>query len=301
MEFDIKQLKIFLEVAEQESFSRAADVLGITQASVSERVANLEKGLGVKLLNRLGRKVEPTRAGELLLGRAREIIELRDRTVSELRLSLGLCRGTVMVGGSTAPGEYLLPGLLADFLGEHPDVNVTLSIGGSKKIIERIENGELELGLVGRQESSENLVFKKIMRDKVVLIVHPAHEWARRKRAVTAEELLAAPWILRERGSGTRAEADKHLKKIIPRGLRALRVAAELGSVTSVKEGVKAGLGVSLISEISVLSEINSGALATVPVEKLESFRFFYLVRDKRRTASLPAEALWRFLLKARG
>jgi DNA-binding transcriptional LysR family regulator len=233
MEFDIKQLKVFVQVAEHASFSRAAEVLVVAQASVSERIANLEKALGAKLLNRLGRKVELTQAGAMLLARAGKIIELRDETAREIRSFLGLCQGTVLMGGSTAPGEYLLPALLASFFKEYPEVKVNLTIGDSKQIVERVENGDLEIGLVGRHGQGENLVFRKTVRDKIVLIVHPNHAWTKKKQAVRADDLLTEPWILRERGSGTRAMADKHLKKIIPGGLDALRVVAELGSVTA--------------------------------------------------------------------
>lgn len=298
MQFDIKQLVVFIQVVEQSSFSGAAKVLGMAQASVSERIANLEKEIGARLVNRLGRKVELTQVGRVLLRRAKEIISLRDATVGELNQLLGVRKGSVRLGGSSAPGEYLLPTLLGRFSMQYPELKVSLNIGDSQEMIGNIEQGILEMGFVGARFPHEHIVFKKTWTDQIVLAIHPQHKWANRKKSISPDELSKEPWIVREPGSGTRIAADKCLKKILPGGLEEVQVIAELGSVTAIKEGIKAGLGVAFVSAVTVASDVKNGSIRILPVEGLSTGRHFYLIRDKRRVLSPAADVLWKFIQK---
>jgi DNA-binding transcriptional LysR family regulator len=296
MQFDVKQLLVFVTVAEQASFSRAAGVLGLAQASVSERIATLEKAVGTRLLDRLGRKTVPTAAGELLLTRARELIAQRDAIEAELKGFLGLAGGEVRLGGSTAPGEYRLPRLLGPFAERYPGVDVRLSIADSDRILEQLEEGRLDLGVVGKRVKSPALTFSRTWRDRLVLAVHGAHRWAARRKPLPAAELGGEPWLFRETGSATRAVAERFLQQSAGLGVEALRLVAELGSVGAIKEGLKAGLGVALMSEMTITAELEAGSLVAVPVEGLSIERAFYLARDKRRARSPAARALWRFI-----
>jgi DNA-binding transcriptional LysR family regulator len=297
--FDIKQLIVFVTVAEQASFSKAAKILGVAQASVSERIAGLEKAVGARLFDRPGRRTELTDAGELLMPRARQIIALKDRTVGEIEAFLGLGGGSVSLGGSTAPGEYRLPALLGSFAAKYPEISVRLSVGDSDRVIERVEGGELHIGVVGKRVSGSALTVKKTWTDRLVLAVRSEHRWAGRRKPVSAEELAAEPWIVREPGSATRSVAETFLKKALPDGGQSLKVVAELGSVGAIKQGLLAGLGVALMSEMTIASELESGALRTAKVDGLAVERSFYLVRDRRRTQSPAAAALWKHIVAA--
>ncbi|MDJ0762088.1 MAG: selenium metabolism-associated LysR family transcriptional regulator [Myxococcota bacterium] len=298
MKFDIKQLIVFVEAADHLSFSRAADILGLAQASVSERISNLETSLGVKLFNRLGRQVELTSTGRFLLDRARQIISLREDIVRELKDHLDLRHGEVCLGASTAPGEYMLPSVLGRFAKEFPDINARLAIGDSEAITRKIEAGSLELGIVGSQVNTQTFASQKMWQDELVLIASPAHGLARKRGPISPKTLLNEAWVVRESGSGTRGVADRFLKKHIPGGFRAVNVIAELGSVTAVKQGVKSGLGVSLISGLTVAEELKNKSLVKISLATQPEQRSFYLIREKRRTLSPAAKALWTFILR---
>ncbi|MCP4604693.1 MAG: LysR family transcriptional regulator [Proteobacteria bacterium] len=296
MNLDTKQLVVFVTVAEQQSFSRAAKALGMAQASVSERIASLERSVGTRLLDRFGRRTELTEAGKLLIRRAREILALQDTTAAELQAFLGLSGGEVKLGGSTAPGEYRIPRLLGAFALEHPDISVCLEIGDSDRIIDGIESGAFDLGVVGRQVTGEAIVSKKTWSDSLVLAVRPDHPFARRRKPISGEELVGESWIMREVGSATRFLAEKFLKKALPGGIKSLRVATELGSVGAIKEGLKAGLGIALMSETTIATDLEDKRLKTAPVEGLSIKRSFYLIRNKHRTLSPAAAALWKHI-----
>ncbi len=299
MNLDTRQLLVFATVAEQQSFSRAAKQLGIAQASVSERIASLERSVGTRLLDRLGRKTELTDAGELLYSKAREILALQDSAVAEVEAFLGLRCGEVRLGGSTAPGEYKLPMLLGEFSRAHPGIAVRLKIGDSDKIAGGVESGALDLGVVGRRVTGEGILARQTWSDRLVLAVAPDNPLARRRKPLGGEELAAQPWIMREVGSATRSSAEKFLKKALPEGLDSLRVAAELGSVGAMKAGLTAGLGIALMSETTIAAELATGLLKVAPVEGLAVTRRFYLIRSKRRAASPAAKALWKHITES--
>ena len=300
IKFDVRQLEVFIAVTEQASFSKAGKLLGMAQASVSERIAGLEKNMGARLLNRLGRRVELTSVGEHFITRARAIILLRNETAAEMMEYLDTKTGDVKVGGSTAPGEYFMPGLLGKFNKSYPEIRALLTIADSERIIESIEEGTLDLGVVGRRESTEHLQFVRLWNDRLVLVVQPGHPLADHSGSVDSEALLNERWVMRELGSATRSTAEKLIKKVLPGGLSRLDIAAEFGSVTAVKQGVKAGLGIAVMSAITVNPDVESGTLKIAPIKELSGVRPFYLVRDKRRSPSPTAELLWKFLESVR-
>jgi len=295
MDFDIKQLQVFLAVADNLGFSRAAKVLDMAQASVSERIAGLEQVTGARLFDRLGRKISLTPAGERLVGHARELVAARDRTVSDMRAFLDIKGGEVRIGGSTAPGEYRLPAILAELRARFPGIVPRLRIADSDTILDDIADGVLELGVVGKKDNNDHLLFKKLWSDRLVLVASPSRGLAQSRGPVGVDVLLRERWITREDGSATRAEMERVLRKALA-GKPSLEVAAQLGSVTAVKEGVKAGLGIALLSEMTVATEIAAGTLVRIEVDGLSVSRSFYLVRDRRRASSPASEEVWRHI-----
>lgn len=298
IDFDLRQLEIFRRVVELKSFSRAAEKVFLAQASVSERIAGLERLVGIRLLNRLGRQVVPTRAGELLYKHAVLLLDMKETATLEMENFLGLKRGVIRVGGSTIPGEYILPGVIGKFHEKFPGISVTITISDTSDIEKRVIGGELELGIVGSRSSNRILQVRRIWRDELVLAVSREHPWAA-KRAVLPEELTGQPFILRERGSGTLRTAQEYLEKMNPAGTDALHVVARFGSSTAVKEGIKAGVGVSIISSRAIKTELETGLLKAIRIKGFPMSRSFYLIRDKRRIASPSCQAMLDFLTHA--
>ena len=194
MDFDLRQLEIFCKVVELGSFSKAADAVYLAQASVSERIANLEKMVGVKLLDRLGRQVVPTKAGELLYKHAVLLLDMKRTARLEMEGFLGVKQGEIHMGGSTIPGEYILPKVIGKFNEKHPAISVDLTIADTSEIETRVLEGTLELGVIGSKGSHKNLIYHGLWKDELVLAVPAKHRWAN-KKMVSLADLLDDPGI----------------------------------------------------------------------------------------------------------
>jgi DNA-binding transcriptional LysR family regulator len=291
---DLRRLEAFAKVAELGSFSRAADVLFLTQPTVSEHVRSLEDELGVQLLDRLGRRASPTRAGHLLLDYARRILGLTLEARQAIDRLQGRMGGELRIGGSTIPGEYIVPALIGQFRGKHPDVSVSLLIGSSRQVNEWVDTGLVELGVAGARGAQRALDSRELMPDDLVVVMSPDHPWAARA-TVTADLLRHEPLIVRERGSGSR-EAFEQALDGIGLDLSSFRIAGEMGSTQAVKQGVRAGVGVAVISRRAVEDECRAGLLRCVEVEGVQVTRMFYLVTHRDRTRSPLAEAFLSFV-----
>jgi DNA-binding transcriptional LysR family regulator len=296
IDFDLRQLEIFCKVVELQSFSKAADSVFLTQASVSERIANLERMVGARLLDRLGRQIVPTKAGELLLKHAMSLLDMKKTAIMEIENFLGLRQGEIRLGGSTIPGEYILPKKIGIFREKYPFVSITLIVADTSEIEHLILAGDIELGVVGSKSPRENLLHYNLWKDELVLAIAANHRWSK-KRSITLQELSEEPFILRETGSATLRIMDEYLKAHGLKGTNALNVIARLGTSTSVKEGIKSGLGISILSTWALETEIKAGILKTIKVKGLPAMtRTFYLIRDRRRIASPLCQAMLEFL-----
>jgi len=296
VDFDLRQLEIFLKVVELGSFSKAGEVVHLAQASVSERIATLENTVGSKLLDRMGRKVTPTKAGELLLQHAQRLLEMKKTACLEMQDFLGVKQGEISIGGSTIPGEYILPKVVGLFSKEYPRITVALTVADSEEIEHRVLDGEFELGVIGRKSSNKCLGSDELWRDELVLALPSTHRWAGKKE-VSIQEVVQEPFILREIGSGTLKSMEPYLQGAGLKGIGSLKVVARLGTSTAVKEGIKAGLGISILSAIALETELKAGVLKALRLKGIPMFRHFYLIRDKRRTASPLSRSLMDFLL----
>src|SRR2546425_625297 len=250
---DLRRLEVFAKVAELGSFSRAAEALFLTQPTISEHVRALEEELGVQLLDRLGRGATPTPAGQLVLGYALRVLALAREARQALDQFLGRMSGQLVVGGSTIPGEYVLPALIGQFKAKYPDISISLLIGSSRDVSEWVEHGRVEIGVVGADPESRTLRSRALMADEMVIVVPADHPWAARK-SVALDDLTREPLILRERGSGSRAAFERALASA-DLDLSAFRVVGELGSTQAVKQAVRAGVGISVISRRAVEDE----------------------------------------------
>lgn len=291
---DLRQLEIFVKVAELGSFSKAAEALYLTQPTVSEHIRTLEDELGVRLLDRLGRGAAVTKGGQLLLTYAQRMLALQREARQAMASFQGRMSGDLVVGASTIPGEYVLPAMIGRFKEKFPDIAITLLIGDSQTVMDWVAEGRAEIGVVGARSAQRSVEFRELMPDEVALIVSAAHPWHGRKQ-VTLEELRGEPLLLRERGSGTRAALEAALAEA-GTDLGAFRVVGEMGSTQAIKQAVKAGVGVSLVSRRAVEEECRAGILWCLRVRDLKLARAFYLVTHRERSRSPLAEAFRAFI-----
>jgi len=291
---DLRRLEIFVRVAELGSFSRAAEALFLTQPTVSEHVRALEDELGVQLLDRLGRGAAPTPAGQLLLGYARKLLALASEAQQAVDQFQGRVSGELIVGGSSIPGEYVLPALIGAFRNKHPEIAVTLLIGDSRSVQEWVESGRVEIGVVGVRPTGRSLESRQLMADELVVVVAPDHPWAGRE-SISVADIRHEPLILRERGSGSRDTLERALTAV---GLDfgAFRIVGEMGSTQAIKQAIRAGFGVSLISRRAVDDECRARLLASVSVRDLDVSRAFHLVTHRERSRSPLAQSFLAFV-----
>jgi len=291
---DLRQLEIFVKVAEFGSFSRAAEALYLTQPTVFEHIRTLEEEVGVRLLDRLGRGAAVTRGGQLLLSYATRMLALQREARQAMDGFQGRMSGELLAGASTIPGEYVLPAMIGRFKEKYPDISITLLIGDSQTAVDWVAEGRAELGVVGARLSHRGVEYKELMPDEVVVVVPGAHPWHGR-RQIMLDELRSEPLLIRERGSGTRAALEAALAEA-GMDLGSFRIVGEMGSTQAIKQAVKAGVGVSLVSKRAVEEECKSGLLWCLRVKDLKVTRSFHLVTHKERSRSPLAEAFRGFL-----
>ena len=291
---DFWQLEIFCTVAEQRSFSRAAEALFLSQPTVTAHIAALEKRLGVKLFDRTTRRVTLTPAGRLLYRHAKTLLSEHNRALQELAQFVGGLAGRLVFGASTIPGQYILPPLMAQFRRQFPSVHIAMQLAASGQIVDGVLNGEMELGIVGVRPRAPLLRIIPLWSDEIVLIVPPDHEWAGRER-VPITELLTQPLVVREQGSGTRSALEQFLAHH-HLSLRRMNLVAELGSTEAVKQFVAAGGGVGAVSIRAVECERDLQKLAVVRLQEGGIVRHFYGVVWRDRTLSPVTRAFLRFV-----
>jgi DNA-binding transcriptional LysR family regulator len=289
---DTRQLQAFCAVVEKKSFSQAAEQLGVTQPAVSLQVRALEQRLGQSLLDRSGRRVEPTEAGRRLYRSAQRILALEEQLLDEVSTDDGRLTGTLAIGASTGPGAHLVPLLLCEFQREHPDLHVALSIWDTQTVIDRVVDRQLELGVVGALRRHRSLEFEPLVRDEIVLAVPPGHDAA--GGTISLDQLKEETLIVMQEGAGVRQVVEEELRRAGLR-LRGIEPKLELGLQESIKSAVAAGYGVAFISRTAIEGELAAGRLAAAQVEGVEPARQIYIVRARGRSATRAAEAFLSF------
>jgi DNA-binding transcriptional LysR family regulator len=294
-ELDLRKLEIFYWVAELRSFSHAAELLSLRQPTVSAHVQELEAASGGKLLYRVHGRVSLTPLGELLAERARTLLAFKREVRAAVEQFHGTLRGELWVGGSNIPGEYLLPPKLGAFTKKYPEVKPILRIRDTAGIIEDVLDGKVELGFIGSKASDLRLEVRMRWDDEMVLAVPKDHPWTK-KKFVQVADLRSESFISREHGSGT---LDS-FRQLLGKGRRSvdklLHVSMELGSTEAVKEAIRAGFGVSILSRISIRHELAEGSLVEVPIRGLNMKRDFYEITHRRRPLHPIAAAFREFL-----
>jgi DNA-binding transcriptional LysR family regulator len=289
---DTRQLAAFCEVVERQSFSLAAERLGVTQPAVSLQVRSLEKRLGTQLLDRSGRRVAPTEAGLRLYRSAQRMLALEEQLVEEVGGGDGALGGTLAIGASTGPGGTVVATLLCEFQQRHPGLHVALSVFDTQRVVELVAERALELGIVGASPRHRGVQFEPFFRDEVVLVCPPGHAAA--GRTITLDALRGEPLIVMQEGAGVRQMLEDELRRLGLR-LRDLDVRLELGLQESVKTAVQRGFGLTFISRASVEAELAAETLGAIRVEGLEPAREIVLVRATGRHGTRAADAFLEF------
>lgn len=290
---DTRQLAAFCAVVERRSFSQAAERLGVTQPAVSLQVRALEKRLGTQLLDRSGRRVEPTEAGKRLYRGAQRMLALEDQLVADVTTSgEGALGGDLVLGASTGPAAVAIPVALAEFQRQNPEVRVFLTVSDTHSVVERVAARELELGIVGAARRHRGVRFEPFFSDQVILACGPGHPFA--GRTVTLDNLREDTLILMQEGAGVRQVVEDALRGQGVK-LRDLDVRLELGLQESVRRAVEAGYGVTFISRTAVEADLAAGRLAEARVAGLDVTREISLATATGRARTRVAEAFLEF------
>ncbi len=293
---DLHQIEIFCTLIKLRSFSRAAEALYLTQPTVSGHIKNLETELGVRLLDRLGKRVVPTEEGEILYRYGQKLLVLRDHARQEIEAVSGKIGGLLKIGGSTIPGAYILPAFIGAFKKEYPSVSIQLMIDDTAKVTQAVKDGELSLGVVGARVSDGHLESHAFLSDELVVAVPSGHPWAH-KKSIPVEALKSEPFILREEGSGTRRIMEDHLEKAGV-SLTELNTVAVVGSSDAVRQAVKEGLGVSVLSIRALQGDIEAARISAVRLKGLRLERSFSIILLKGKSQSPLCQKFLDFLME---
>jgi DNA-binding transcriptional LysR family regulator len=290
---DTRQLAAFCAVVERRSFSQAAEQLGVTQPAVSLQVRALEKRLGAQLLDRSGRRVEPTEAGARLYRGAQRLLALEQQVLDEVAAEGdGDLAGALSMGASTGPAAVVVPRLLGEFQRAHPAVRVALEVHDTRMVVELVAERRLELGIVGAAPRHRAVRFEPFAYDEVVLVCPPGHRFA--GRTIDVHELASESLVVMQEGAGVRRVVEDELRRLGVR-LRDIDPRLELGLQESVRSAVLAGHGVTFISRAAVESDLASGALAEARVEGMDGRREISLVRSAARVQTRVADTFVEF------
>jgi DNA-binding transcriptional LysR family regulator len=292
-----RQFEVFMAVAREKSFSRAARRIHSAQPTLSEHVSELERELGRKLFVRHGREVTLTEAGRVFAQYAARIVATVEGARQAMDELDGLSRGSLLIGASTTPGLYVVPGIVATFRARYPGIELKLQIANSLVIEGRVKDRELDLGIVGGHAvgPGEECLAAGLL-DELVLIVPPGHAWAKR-REIAPELLGEQPLLLREEGSATRSVTERALQRA---GVK-FKTAMELDHTEAIKQSVMAGFGVAFVSLYAVRGEVATGRLCAVRLRGVRVRRHFHVIHHESRRVTASARAFMELLARARG
>jgi DNA-binding transcriptional LysR family regulator len=290
---DLRSLLTFRTIIEKGSFSLAADALEISQPAVSAQIRSLEERLGHRLLDRSGRRVRTTEAGDVLNRFAEQVLALEDQLTRDLQELGSTVAGPLVIGSSTGPGELVLPHVVGQFAAAYPDVRVSLQVMDTHSVCELVLDGKLELGFVGAVGRQRGLAFEPLIRDELVVIVPPDHELAGRS-SIELEELAKIPMLMQQKGSGVRSVLEDAMRTA---GLRRrdLAVRMELGLQQSVKAAVLDGIGITVVSRLAVQREVEEGSLVALELLGPGIARDFQVVTREGRTLGRASAAFLEF------
>lgn len=284
----LKQLEVFLAVADSSSFSKGGESVSLAQSTASQHIRALEEELGARLFDRTVSQVRLTEVGQLFYRHAAKIRIQCSEAKEEVRRFQGLVQATLRLSASTIPAAYLIPVLLSRFTALWPGVRLELQQGDSREAIRLLQDNHVEMAMVGGQYDMNDVVFTEILTDRIVLVGLPGQQC---DGALSVQQLQDMPLVMREQGSGTRKAADEALQRA-GLDLRKLKVVAQFGSSEAVRQAVLCGAGAAFVSGLALKRELEEGSLVEIPVADLAITRSFYLAKRKGGSLSPAATAL---------
>jgi DNA-binding transcriptional LysR family regulator len=294
MRYTFRQLEVFLAVARVQSVSRAAETLAMSQSAVSGALSDLERQFDMQLFDRIGKRLQLSALGLSLRAQAEGVLDqARDL---ERVLERGQPVGRLRIGATLTIGNYVVVPLMARFMREHPEADVSLAVGNTEEIARQVSNFEIDVGMIEGEIEHPDLDISAWRKDELVVFCAPKHPFARRRRALDDEDLRKAAWIVRERGSGTRQTFDRAMRGLLPE----LHIALALQHTEAIKVAVRSGLGVGCLSRLALLDDFKAGTLCPcrVPHRELGRLFFFLLHRQKFRS---PGIQRWLQLCRGAG
>lgn len=274
------QLEALVYLVEERSFSRAAKKMYLSQPSLTKHIRNLEDSLGAKVVNRASRAFTLTPEGRVVYDYARRILKLREEAMDRVMRVRETEEGDVRIAASTIPATYILPFALGEFRTKFPGIRAAVRAADSSEVIDTVLENGAEIGFIGKKPASAKLAAEPLWRDRMVLAVPAEHPWAKR-RTVRIREIEKEPFVIREKGSGTREAFERCLAEVGRTDLSRFCVAAEMGSSEAVKEAIIAGVGLSVISVFAIRREIASGVLAALSIEGCPVERHFHVIHRR--------------------
>ena len=291
---DLNALNIFLTAAEQSSFSEAGRKLNLSQPAVSQTIRSLEHNLGVQLFTRQGRSVRVTEAGQLLQQLGKELLINANRLEETMHSLQDVVTGEMTIGCSTTSGKYLLPGLIARFRQQYPQLRINVSIHSRGTVYKLLMSGDIPLGVSSKILEYDEIEYLELYTDEVILIVPSHHPWTK-SRLIYPDDLLDAPLILREENAGTREVLLEGLKQhdILP---DMLNVVMKLGNAEAIEMAVEEGIGISFISRLAALRGLELGKVVEVEVAGMKLQRRIYLARSQRFPPTRAQMEFWQYV-----
>ncbi|WP_284960352.1 DNA-binding transcriptional regulator YeiE [Citrobacter portucalensis] len=283
MHITLRQLEVFAEVLKSGSTTQASVMLALSQSAVSAALTDLEGQLGVQLFDRVGKRLVVNENGRLLYPRALALLE----QTTEIEQLFREDNGAIRVYASSTIGNYILPAMIARYRQDFPDLPLELSVGNSQDVINAVLDFRVDIGLIEGPCHSTEIISEPWLEDELVVFAAPSSPLT--KGPVTLEQLAASPWILRERGSGTRELVDYLLLSHLPR----FQMAMELGNSEAIKHAVRHGLGISCLSRRVIAEQLQAGTLSEVPVPLPRLVRTLWRVHHRQKHIS---NAITRFL-----
>lgn len=290
------KLKVFCTVAETRSFSKASEIIHLTQPAVSLQIQALEEVYETKLFDRTSSTVMLTPAGEILYKYAKEILTLFAEAEKDIGEKTGLVKGSISIGASSTIGNYVLPAVIADFKRKNPKIKIHLLVGNTKRVVDFLNAGNIDLGLVEGEVTKYKIRTEKLLSDELGMIVPSAHPWAKKKE-VSILDVMKEPFIFREEGSGTRQVIEKYLQK---RGIspQKMNITTVLGSTEAIKDAVENGVGLSIVSKWAIRKERRYGSLDMLKFKEGKMLRDFSLIYSRNAITSYAAEEFLNYIKK---
>lgn len=288
------KLKVFCTVAETRSFSKTSEIIHLTQPAVSLQIQALEEMYETKLFDRSSSAINLTTSGEILYKYAKNILALYAEAGKEIAKITGLIKGSINIGAGTTVGNYILPSVIVDFKRIHPKIKIQVVIGNTKRILELLNSGVIDMGIVGEATPKTKVKVEPLLSDELGIVVPNIHPWAK-KRTVSITDVTKEPFILREEGSGTRHVIQTYLSS---HGITIsdLHIAAIFGTTFSIREAVENGMGISIISKWAVIKELRCGSLKYIVPKEGRIMRKFSITKCRNSVCSPAADEFLCFL-----